>query len=138
MSFSSPAGSPKPSAERSSRPKNVLGTELECCCLSPKTGYFRDGYCQTGAEDRGRHTVCAIVTQDFLEFSKSKGNDLMSPIPGRFPGLKAGDKWCLCVSRWKEAFEVGVAPNVVLEACHANALNLVTIDDLRAHAVQGK
>lgn len=125
-----------PSPAVSSRPKNVLGTELACCCLSPRTGFFRDGFCETGPTDKGRHTVCAIVTADFLAYSASRGNDLRTPSPGnRFPGLKPGDKWCLCVSRWKEALDAGVAPAVVLEATHANALDVVKIEDLRKFAV---
>jgi len=88
--------------------KNVLGTDLQTCCFEPKTGFYRDGYCKTGSDDVGTHVVCAIMTQEFLEFSKSKGNDLITPIAYyQFPGLKPGDKWCLCVSRWKEAYESG-------------------------------
>lgn len=119
-----------------SRPRNVLGSELRCCCLAPRTGFYRDGWCQTGEQDLGRHTVCAIMTDEFLHFSASRGNDLMTPMPQySFPGLKAGDKWCLCVLRWKEAFDAGVAPHVVLEACHEKSLEYVNLDDLRAHAV---
>lgn len=114
---------------------NVFGEPLECCCNNPRTGYFRDGFCRTDANDRGSHTVCAIVTQDFLEFSRRQGNDLIQPRPEfQFPGLKPGDKWCLCVSRWKEAYEAGVAPAVVLEATHERALEKVTLNDLIAHA----
>jgi uncharacterized protein len=120
----------------SSRPKNVLGDELQCCCTSPKTGFYRDGYCQTGPMDYGSHTVCAQVTQDFLEFSRSRGNDLITPIPDyEFPGLRPGDKWCLCVSRWKEAFDAGVAPSIVLAACHEKALEVVNLADLQQHAI---
>ncbi len=120
----------------SSRPQNVLGTTLECCCTSPRTGFYRTGFCETGPQDVGRHTVCARVTDEFLRFSRDRGNDLMTPAPQYgFPGLKAGDKWCLCVSRWKEALDNGVAPPVVLEATHANALETVTLDQLRAHAI---
>jgi len=87
-----------------SLPKNVLGTELQCCCTDPMTGFYRDGFCNTGMGDHGAHTVCAIMTDDFLAFSKSAGNDLSTPMPQyQFPGLKAGDQWCLCASRWQQA-----------------------------------
>jgi uncharacterized protein len=120
----------------SSRPKNVLGTELQCCCTSPRTGFYRDGFCQTGPMDYGSHTVCAQVTAEFLEFSRSRGNDLITPIPNYdFPGLKPGDKWCLCVSRWKEALKAGVAPPIVLEACHEKALEIVQLDDLKQYQI---
>jgi uncharacterized protein len=120
----------------SSRPKNVLGQELQCCCTSPRTGFYRDGFCQTGPMDYGSHTVCAEVTADFLEFSRSRGNDLITPIPAYdFPGLKPGDRWCLCVSRWKEALDADVAPKIVLDACHEKALAIVTLDDLQRHAI---
>lgn len=100
------------------------------------TGYFRDGFCHTIDEDRGSHTVCAIMTDEFLAFSKAQGNDLSTPRPEyAFPGLKAGDKWCVCVSRWEEAFVVGKAPKVVLEATHERALDVVSLDELRANAV---
>jgi uncharacterized protein (DUF2237 family) len=115
---------------------NVLGGSLVCCCTSPLTGFYRDGYCRTGAEDRGLHTVCALVTDEFLEFSKARGNDLSTPRPEfLFPGLSHGDRWCLCVERWKEALEAGCAPQVILEACHISALEFVDLDDLKAHAV---
>ena len=114
--------------------KNVLGTPLSACCFDPKTGYYRDGFCKTGAEDIGTHVVCAIMTDDFLQFSKSRGNDLITPIPYyQFPGLKAGDKWCLCVSRWKEAYLEGLAPPVILEATHEKALNYVAFEQLLEH-----
>ena len=114
--------------------RNVLGLPLKTCCLSPKTGWFRDGSCRTDAHDHGRHLVCAQVTNEFLQFSLLRGNDLMTPRPG-FPGLKPGDKWCLCVLRWSEAFEHGVAPPVVLEATHENALiKTVSLDQLRSVA----
>jgi uncharacterized protein len=120
----------------SSRPKNVLGTELQCCCTAPRTGFYRDGFCQTGPMDHGSHTVCAEVTQAFLEFSRSRGNDLSTPMPYyEFPGLKPGDKWCLCVSRWQEALEAGVAPKIVLEACHEKALEVVNLNDLNQYAI---
>eukprot|EP00128_Syssomonas_multiformis_P003781 Colp12_sorted_trinity150504_noHs@30793 len=117
--------------------RNVLGTELQLCCLSPRTGFMRDGFCRTNAQDHGRHLVCAQVTDEFLRFTRSRGNDLMTPAPHyQFPGLKDGDKWCLCVLRWKEALDAGVAPPVVLEATHENSLKFVTIENLKAHAVQ--
>lgn len=119
------------------KPKNVLGTELKCCCLKPLTGFYRDGFCRTGADDTGRHTVCVRVTDDFLEFSRRAGNDLSTPRPEyAFPGLVHGDKWCLCVRRWKEAFENGAAPEVVLESCHESALNVVRLEDLQAHKLE--
>lgn len=127
---------PGRAAAVSSRPRNVLGSELMCCCTSPRTGFYRDGFCQTGPQDVGRHTVCARVTTAFLEYSRSRGNDLMTPMPAySFPGLRDGDKWCLCVSRWKEALDAGVAPPVVLEATHAAALDVVTLEQLRANAI---
>ena len=96
---------------------NILGTNLETCCIRPMTGYYRDGVCRTSEEDGGTHTVCAIVSTEFLEYSKSQGNDLMTPAPHfNFPGLKAGDKWCLCALRWKEAYDAGCAPKIVAEA----------------------
>lgn len=115
------------------KPKNVLGGELQVCCTSPVTGFYRDGYCKTGANDIGRHTVCAVVTDEFLEFSVAAGNDLVTPHPEwGFPGLKAGDKWCLCVLRWKEAYDAGVAPPVVLEATNEASLQHVTLEQLKA------
>lgn len=117
--------------------KNVLGAPLEQCGCSPMTGFFRDGYCHTESRDVGRHTVCAIMTDEFLTFTRGRGNDLSTPAPQYgFPGLKAGDKWCLCVSRWKEAYDAGVAPPVILEATHQKALQTVTIDQLRTKEVQ--
>jgi uncharacterized protein len=100
---------------RPSTPRNVLGERLEVCSISPMTGFFRDGCCNTGREDIGSHTVCAVMTAAFLEFSKSRGNDLSTPIPEfGFRGLKPGDRWCLCAPRWQEALEMGKAPRVVL------------------------
>lgn len=114
---------------------NVLGTELEECSTDPMTGFFRNGCCATGPQDRGSHTVCVRVTQEFLEFSKSRGNDLMTPVPQfEFPGLKAGDQWCLCALRWKEAFEAGVAPRVMLLSTHEAALKLIELEDLKSMA----
>jgi uncharacterized protein (DUF2237 family) len=117
--------------------RNVLGTELAPCSTDPLTGFHRDGCCNTGPGDVGLHLVCAQVTDAFLEFSKSRGNDLTTPNPAvHFPGLKDGDRWCLCIERWKEALEAGVAPPVVLEATHISALEFVTIEELKAHAVR--
>jgi hypothetical protein len=116
--------------------KNVLGLPLAECSRAPLTGFFRDGCCNTGPEDYGRHTVCAVMTADFLEFSKARGNDLSTPMPEYgFPGLKPGDRWCLCAARWLEALEAGKAPQVVLAGTHAASLDLCTLDDLKAHAV---
>jgi uncharacterized protein (DUF2237 family) len=121
------------------RAKNVLGTDLQTCGSQPLTGFYRDGCCNTGPEDRGLHLVCAVVTDEFLAFSRLVGNDLSTPLPQvGFDGLKAGDRWCLCVTRWKQAFEQGVAPQVVLEATHISALEFVDLDDLRAHAVSSE
>lgn len=115
---------------------NVLGGPLASCCFDPLTGFHRDGYCRTGDEDRGTHVVCARVTDDFLAFSKARGNDLSTPVPQwRFRGLKPGDRWCLCVLRWIEAYEAGVAPPVVLEATDAGALEYVPLEILQAHAL---
>jgi uncharacterized protein (DUF2237 family) len=112
---------------------NVLGTALVPCSYDPLTGYFRDGCCNTDDQDQGTHVVCAVVTQAFLDFSLSKGNDLMTPRPAyRFAGLKPGDRWCLCALRWKEAFEAGVAPPVVLESTHAKALKFMSLAQLSA------
>jgi len=117
--------------------KNVLGNELQTCSTDPMTGFYRDGCCQTGPGDAGLHTVCAEMNDLFLEFSRDQGNDLSTPNPMfQFPGLKSGDRWCLCVERWKEAFEAGVAPRVVLEATHISTLEFVDLEDLRAHAVE--
>ncbi len=115
---------------------NVLGEPLETCSLRPRTGYTRSGACETGENDLGAHTVCAEVTAAFLEFSRSRGNDLITPRPEwDFPGLKPGDRWCLCVARWLEAYRAGVAPPVVLRATHARALSTVPLDLLKAHAL---
>ena len=115
--------------------KNVFGEPLTDCSTAPLTGFFRDGCCHTGPMDTGTHTVCAIMTEDFLAFTQSRGNDLSTPMPHyQFPGLKPGDKWCLCVSRWKEALEAGVAPPVIPEATHEKSLEYVSMDELIAHA----
>jgi uncharacterized protein len=114
---------------------NVLGTELQACSFDPLTGYLRDGCCQTDESDRGSHLICAKVTQEFLLFSLERGNDLMTPHPEwRFAGLKPGDRWCLCAIRWTEAFSAGVAPPVVLECTHQNALQWASLEQLQAHA----
>ncbi len=119
--------------------KNVFGEPLQTCCTKPMTGYFRDGLCRTISEDTGTHTVCAIMTKDFLEFSLLKGNDLVTPVPYyQFPGLKEGDKWCLCVSRWIEAEKEGKAPKVILEATHEKTLEYTSIDILIKHAFKSK
>jgi len=113
--------------------RNVLGGALQCCCKNPLTGFYRDGHCQTGPDDVGQHTLCTQVTQEFLSFSFACGNDLSTPRAG-FAGLKPGDKWCVCVARWKEALDAGVASPVVLEATHEKALEVVTMQDLLMHA----
>ncbi|MEB3180600.1 MAG: DUF2237 domain-containing protein [Nostocaceae cyanobacterium] len=116
--------------------RNVLGGELEICCTSPMTGYYRDGKCLTGGGDFGAHVVCAQVTAEFLQHTKSVGNDLCTPVPMfDFPGLKPGDRWCLCASRWKEALDAGVAPPVVLSATHASALEYVSLAELKQNAI---
>ena len=116
---------------------NVLGEPLQECGRDPLTGFYRDGCCETGPDDVGTHVVCAVMTAEFLAFTKGRGNDLSTPRPSlRFPGLAPGDRWCLCVSRWKEALDAGAAPPVVLEATHRRALDVVSLDDLRAHAAE--
>ncbi len=116
--------------------KNVFGEPLATCSDSPVTGFFRDGCCNTSAQDVGSHTVCAVMTSDFLAFSKKAGNDLSTPVPEYdFPGLKAGDRWCLCAARWQQAFEAGMAPKVVLSATHERALEFVTLQDLKRFAI---
>lgn len=109
--------------------RNVLGGALGSCCSQPMTGFYRDGYCRTGPGDSGSHVVCAIMTDAFLEFTRSRGNDLIAPMPYfQFPGLKAGDRWCLCARRWKEAYEAGFAPQVVLEATHEKVLEFIPFE----------
>ena len=118
-------------------PLNVLGTQLVPCCLENSTGWHRNGTCETDPGDDGRHVVCALMTEEFLEFSKEMGNDLSTPMPQyNFPGLKPGECWCLCAGRWQEAFEAGMAPMVKLDACEQSALEIVNLEDLKAHAVQ--
>ena len=120
-----------------SGPSNVLGKKLELCCSDPMTGFYRNGMCDTGTDDHGLHTVCVRVTAVFLEFSRSRGNDLSTPAPHfDFPGLVEGDKWCLCVTRWKEALDHGVAPQVYLKATHLSALEYVDLEDLQSHAAE--
>ena len=117
--------------------QNVLGTALVPCSYDPLTGYFRDGCCNTDASDLGSHLVCVKVSAAFLAFSVARGNDLVTPLPQhRFAGLKAGDRWCLCANRWREALEAGVAPPVVLESTHRSALRFVTIEQLEKHRFQ--
>jgi hypothetical protein len=116
--------------------RNVLGGPLATCCTAPLTGFYRDGSCHTGPQDLGTHVVCAQVTQAFLEFSVARGNDLVTPVPQvHFPGLIPGDKWCLCALRWKEALDAGVATPVVLAATHEKALEFVSLEELKRHAV---
>jgi uncharacterized protein (DUF2237 family) len=115
--------------------KNVLGTDLQTCCTSPMAGFYRTGKCDTGPDDFGLHVVCAEMTEEFLAFSREAGNDLSTPNPAwAFPGLKPGDRWCVCAARWKEALKADVAPPVVLEATHMSTLEFVTIQDLKRHA----
>ena len=119
--------------------RNVLGGELEPCSLDPMTGFYRDGCCETGPQDSGSHTVCATMTDAFLRYTASRGNDLSTPMPQYgFAGLKAGDRWCLCVSRWREAMEAGVAPPVVLAATNEAALRVATREELERHAAEAE
>lgn len=115
---------------------NVLGEPLQSCSDEPLAGFFRDGCCRTGRQDLGAHVICARVTAEFLEYSRRRGNDLVTPQPASgFPGLRPGDRWCLCAARWKEALAAGVAPRVVLQATHAQALEIVEMEDLKRHAL---
>jgi uncharacterized protein len=116
--------------------ENVMGSALQTCCTSPMTGFYRDGLCQTGPQDTGVHVVCAQLTEAFLRYTKAQGNDLSTPRPEYgFPGLKPGDKWCLCAARWREALEDGVAPPVVLKSTHKATLQYVSLADLLDNAV---
>jgi uncharacterized protein len=116
--------------------RNVFGEPLAVCCIAPMTGFYRTGCCETGPEDLGAHVVCVETTAAFLEFSKSRGNDLSTPLPDfGFPGLKPGDRWCLCAARWQEALEAGAAPRVVLSATHEAALEHVALADLKRYAL---
>jgi uncharacterized protein (DUF2237 family) len=118
--------------------KNVFGENLMLCSSSPMTGYYRNGCCETGEDDRGTHTVCAVMTEEFLTFSKNKGNDLSTPRPEwNFPGLKPGDKWCLCASRWMEAYRGNVAPMVFLEATNEKTLDYIALEELVKFAFKG-
>ena len=118
--------------------RNVLGQILIPCSTDPMTGFYRTGCCETGEDDSGRHLICTLMTAEFLVFSREQGNDLSTPMPQMgFPGLKAGDQWCLCALRWKEALEAGCAPQVVLESTHHNALQFVSLEALHAHAHLG-
>jgi len=117
--------------------KNVLGGALIACSISPLTGFYRDGCCKTGDEDSGSHTVCAQMTEEFLTYTKLQGNDLSTPIPAyNFPGLAAGDFWCLCAVRWEEALRAGKAPKIKLEATHEKTLNYVSLDELKKNAIE--
>jgi uncharacterized protein (DUF2237 family) len=120
----------------SSSDKNVLGGPLAVCSTSPRTGFYRDGCCNTGPEDVGIHVVCARMTREFLDFERARGNDLVTPVAdAQFPGLKPGDRWCVCAGRWREALDAGVAPPVVLEATHEETLAIVPLSDLRRYAL---
>jgi uncharacterized protein (DUF2237 family) len=124
-------GRPRPKPQR-----NVLGGEIGPCSVDPVTGFFRDGCCNTSPEDVGSHTVCVVMTAEFLAFSKAQGNDLSTPMPQfRFPGLKPGDRWCLCAPRWQEAFEAGKAPKVVMASTHEGALEYAAFADLKRFAI---
>lgn len=119
-----------------SESRNVLGTPLQVCGAAPMTGFLRDGSCHSGPHDLGSHTVCARMTEAFLEFSRQQGNDLTTPVPEYgFPGVKPGDRWCVCAARWLEAAEAGVAPPVILEATHERALRHLALADLTYHAL---
>lgn len=116
--------------------KNVFGEELEVCSISPMTGFYRDGCCRTGPQDLGMHIVCTEVTEEFLEFSKLKGNDLSTPNPEfDFPGLRPGDRWCVCALRWKEAMDSGYAPPVILASTHESVLEVLSFEDLKKYAI---
>ena len=125
-----------PKAPGGSAARNVLGGPLGECGSKPVAGFYRDGCCNTGRDDLGVHSVCALMTREFLEFSLARGNDLSTPMPDfGFPGLKAGDRWCLCAARWREAFKAGCAPRVVLNSTHERTLDYVSLEDLKAHAI---
>lgn len=141
MTLSESAGSTTASIDNVLEPTmsdslNVFGEPLQICSMNPRTGFLRNGCCDTGPQDVGSHTVCAVMTEEFLEFSRSRGNDLSTPMPAfGFPGLRAGDRWCLCAARWQEAFEAGRAPRVALQSTHKDALDIVALKDLKAHAI---
>ncbi len=116
--------------------RNVLGSTLAACSMKPRTGFFRDGCCNTGAADQGLHLICAQMTREFLEFARRQGNDLITPMPQfEFPGLVPGDRWCVCAGTWRQAYEAGIAPPVVLESTHEEALAVIPLEALRAHAL---
>ncbi|MFO1143363.1 MAG: DUF2237 domain-containing protein [Amaricoccus sp.] len=118
---------------------NVLGEPLKPCSFDPVTGFFRDGCCNTGPQDRGRHTVCVRVTAEFLDFSRRRGNDLSTPRPEfGFPGLNPGDRWCLCADRWSEALAAGIAPKVILASTHRSVLDSIPLAVLQAYAMPGR
>lgn len=118
------------------KPRNVLGGELQLCCADPMTGFYRDGFCRSGADDTGRHTVCIVANDEFLAYSKSVGNDLSTPMPQyAFPGLKEGDRWCLVAMRWQQALQDGMAPEVVLAATHESCLQFIDLEDLKKYAI---
>ncbi len=122
--------------EATLKAKNVFGEALEPCSLNPRTGFTRSGSCENAKDDAGMHTVCAQLNEAFLLFSRARGNDLMTPAPAvGFPGLKPGDRWCLCAQRWREALEAGCAPPVILKATHEKTLSVVSMADLKAHAL---
>ena len=125
-----------PAAPKGNGARNVLGGPLAECCSDPMTGFYRDGCCNTGPQDVGAHTVCVRVTREFLEFSASRGNDLATPMPEYgFPGLKPGDRWCLCAARWREALQFGMAPQVILASTHERTLDYVKLEDLKKFAL---
>jgi uncharacterized protein len=116
---------------------NVLGQPLQACCHDPLTGFYRDGFCHTGPDDLGQHTVCVQVTEEFLQFSRQTGNDLSTPRPEYgFPGLMPGDRWCVCAARWQQALEAGVIAPVILDSTHQNATGIIALADLEAHAMR--
>ena len=125
-----------PKAPGGNTARNVLGGPLGECASNPLTGFYRDGCCNSRSDDHGVHSVCALMTAEFLEFSRARGNDLSTPMPDfGFPGLKAGDRWCLCAARWREAFMAGRAPRVVLNSTHERTLDYVSLEDLKKHAI---
>ena len=125
-----------PKAPGGNTARNVLGGLLAECGSKPLTGFYRDGCCNTGNDDHGVHSVCVLMTKEFLEFSLARGNDLSTPMPEfGFPGLKAGDRWCLCAARWREALKAGFAPRVVLNSTHERTLDYVSLADLKKHAI---
>jgi hypothetical protein len=124
-------------SEEKDESNNILGGKLELCCSEPVTGFYRDGFCHTGPQDLGSHVVCAEMTEDFLEYTKSQGNDLSTPNPAfSFPGLKPGDRWCLCAARWKQAYEAGKAPKIIAESTHEKALQIVPEELLLKMAIK--